>query len=111
MWRPEVIVNHKPRILFFSTHDSTRSQIAEGFLRQFAGEDFVAVSTGQSPEADPLIRDVMKEVGIDVSGQQSKQIGESFKGSFLLCRQYLRRYKREISRLAIHAEHCSMESG
>jgi arsenate reductase (thioredoxin) len=75
-------VNHKPRILFFSTHDSTRSQIAEGFLRQFAGEDFVAVSTGQSPEADPLIRDVMKEVGIDVSGQQAKQIGESFKDHF-----------------------------
>jgi arsenate reductase len=75
-------VNHKPRVLFFSTHDSTRSQIAEGFLRNFAGEEFVAVSTAQSPEADPLAGDVMKEVGIDISGQQPKQIGESFKEHF-----------------------------
>ena len=75
-------MNHKPRILFFSTHDSTRSQIAEGFIRKFAGEEFVAVSTAQSPEADPLVQDVMKEVGIDISGQQAKQIRESFKDHF-----------------------------
>jgi len=75
-------VNHKPRILFFSTRDSTRSQIAEGFVRKFAGEEFVAVSTAQSPEADPLVGDVMKEVGIDISGQQAKQIKESFNEHF-----------------------------
>jgi arsenate reductase len=75
-------VNHKPRILFFSTHDSTRSQIAEGFLWKFADEEFVAVSTAQSPEADPLVGDVMKEVGIDISGQQAKRIEESFKDHF-----------------------------
>lgn len=75
-------MNHKPRILFFSTHDSTRSQIAEGFLREFAGEEFVAASTAQSPEADPLARDVMQEVGIDISKQRPKHIGEFFREHF-----------------------------
>jgi protein-tyrosine-phosphatase len=37
-------MNHKPRGLFFSVGDSTRSQIAEGFLRAFAGDEFVAMS-------------------------------------------------------------------
>ena len=75
-------MNHKPRILFFSTHDSTRSQIAEGFFNKFAGEEFQAVSTAQSPEADPMVHEVMNEVGIDISGQKAKQIKESFKEHF-----------------------------
>lgn len=75
-------MNHKPRILFFSTGDSTRSQIAEGFLRMFAGDELVAVSTAQSAEADPLTQDVMTEIGIDISGQHPKQIAESFKEHF-----------------------------
>ena len=37
-------MNHKPRVLFLSVGDSTRSQIAEGFLRTFAGDEFVAIS-------------------------------------------------------------------
>src|SRR5260370_29787468 len=62
------IVDHKPRVLFFSAGDSTRSQIAEGFLRAFAGHELVAVSTAtKSIEADPLACEVMKEVGIDIS--------------------------------------------
>lgn len=34
-------MNHKPQVLFFSVGDSTRSQIAEGFLRRFAGHEFI----------------------------------------------------------------------
>jgi protein-tyrosine-phosphatase len=76
-------MDHKPRVLFFSTGDSTRSQIAEGFLRQFAGDELLAVSTAtQSAEADPLARDVMKEVGIDISGQHPKGVAESLKDHF-----------------------------
>ena len=75
-------LNYKSRILFFSTHDSTRSLIAEGFFKKFAGEEFQAVSTAQSPEAAPLAQDVMNEVGIDISGQQAKQIKDSFKEHF-----------------------------
>jgi protein-tyrosine-phosphatase len=76
-------VNHKPRVLFFSAGDSTRSQIAEGFLRAFAGHELVAVSTAtQSVEADPLAREVMKEVGIDISEQHPKEVAESLREHF-----------------------------
>ena len=76
-------MDHKPRILFLSTGDSTRSQIAEGFLRTFAGDDLVAVSTAtRSAEADWLAHDVMKEVGIDISSQHAKEVAESIKEHF-----------------------------
>jgi protein-tyrosine-phosphatase len=77
------MVNRKPRVLFFSTGDSTRSQIAQGFLRAFAGHELAAVSTAtESIEADPLASEVMKEVGIDISGQQAKDIAESLREHF-----------------------------
>ena len=76
-------MNHKPQVLFFSVGDSTRSQIAEGFLRRFAGHEFIAVSTAtQSVEIDPLTHDVMREVGIDTSGQHGKELRESLKEHF-----------------------------
>jgi arsenate reductase len=65
-------VDHKPRVLFFSTSDSTRSQMAEGFLRKLAGEKLAVVRTAvQSSDSDPLAAEVMKEIGVDISGQQS----------------------------------------
>ena len=76
-------MNHKPRVLFFSIGDSTRSQIAEGFLRTFAGDEFVAMSAAtRSLEADALAREVMQEVGIDISGQHAKDIKESLTEHF-----------------------------
>jgi arsenate reductase len=76
-------VNHKPRVLFLSTGDSTRSQIAEGFLRTFAGHELEVVSTAtRSVEADPLAREVMQEVGIDISGQHAREVAESLKEHF-----------------------------
>jgi arsenate reductase len=76
-------MDHKPRVLFFSLGDSTRSQIAEGFLRSFAGDEFVAMSTAtRSLEADPLAREVMQEVGIDISEQRAKEIKESLTEHF-----------------------------
>ena len=76
-------MDHKPRVLFFSLGDSTRSQIAEGFLRSFAGDEFVSMSAAtRSLEADPLAREVMQEVGIDISGQRAKDIKESLTEHF-----------------------------
>jgi len=76
-------MNHKPQVLFFSIGDSTRSQIAEGFLRAFAGHEFIAISTAtESVEIDPLARDVMREVGIDISGQRGKELRDSLKEHF-----------------------------
>ena len=76
-------MDHKPRVLFFSTSDSTRSQMAEGFLRKFAGEELAVVSTAvQSPDSDPLAVEVMREIGVDISGQQSRGVKESLKEHF-----------------------------
>ena len=76
-------MNHKPRVLFFSIGDSTRSQIAEGFLRSFASDEFVSMSSAtRSLEADPMAREVMQEVGIDISGQHAKDVKESLTEDF-----------------------------
>jgi arsenate reductase (thioredoxin) len=79
----ETKVNHKPKVLFFSTGDSTRSQMAEGFLRAYAGDDLVAASTAvDSVEPDPLTIEVMKEVGVDISTQRPKDVAQFFKEHF-----------------------------
>jgi arsenate reductase len=76
-------VNHKPKVLFFSTGDSTRSQMAEGFLRAYAGDDLVAASTAvDSVDRDPLAIEIMKEVGVDISTQRPKDIAQFFKEHF-----------------------------
>jgi arsenate reductase (thioredoxin) len=76
-------MDHKPRVLFFSTGDSTRSQMAEGFLRTLAGDDLDAVSTAvASSDRDPLAVEVMEEVGVDISGQHAKDVAESLKEHF-----------------------------
>ena len=76
-------MDHKPRVLFFSTSDSTRSQMAEGFLRKFAGEELAVVSTAvQSSDSDPLAAEVMKEIGVDISEQHSRCVKEVFKEHF-----------------------------
>ena len=67
----------KVRILFLCTHNSARSQMAEGLLRHFYGERYEAYSAGATPTAvHPLSVRVMDEVGIDVSKQTSKGIEE-----------------------------------
>jgi arsenate reductase len=76
-------MRHKPKVLFFSTGDTTRSQMAEGFLRAYAGDEVVAASTAvKSVEPDPLALEVMQEVGVDISGQQPKDIAHFFKEHF-----------------------------
>lgn len=76
-------MEHKPRILFFSTGDATRSQMAEGFVRKFAGNELIPVSTAvKSPDRSPLAVEVMKEVGVDISTQQGKDIQQSLQEHF-----------------------------
>jgi arsenate reductase len=70
-------------VLFFSTGDATRSQMAEGFLHAFAGDKFVGVSTAvQTPDRNPLTVDVMNEVGVDISNQYSEELAQSLKEHF-----------------------------
>ena len=67
----------KTRILFLCTHNSARSQMAEGLLRHVYGEKYEVFSAGTNPtRVHPLAIKVMAEVGIDISGQYSKNIEE-----------------------------------
>ena len=68
---------NKQRVLFLCTGNSARSQMAEAFLRKYGGDKFEAHSAGLEPkELNPLTIKVMNEVGIDVSGQRSKGVGQ-----------------------------------
>jgi arsenate reductase (thioredoxin) len=78
------------RVLFLCTHNSARSQMAEGLLRHLAGERFEAHSAGtEATHVRPLAIRVMDEIGIDVSGQESKTldryVGERFDYVITVC--------------------------
>jgi arsenate reductase (thioredoxin) len=65
----------KRRILFLCTHNSARSQMAEGLLRYLGGEQFEAYSAGtEATHVRPLAIQVMAELGIDIAGQASKML-------------------------------------
>jgi arsenate reductase (thioredoxin) len=67
----------KIRVLFLCTGNSARSQMAEAFLRTYAGDRFEAYSAGLEPGGiHPLTKKVMDEMGIDISGQRSKSLTE-----------------------------------
>jgi len=60
--------------------------MAEGFLRHHGGDDFEAFSGGAEPtRLNPLAVEVMKEVGIDISGHHAKDVAEFLGQNF----QYL----------------------
>ena len=65
------------RVLFLCTGNSARSQMAEAFLRKYGVDRFESYSAGLEPKGlNPLTVRVMQEVGIDISQQQSKGVGE-----------------------------------
>ena len=79
-------------MLFLCTHNSARSQMAEGLLRQLGGDRFEAHSAGtEQTHVRPLAIAAMAEVGIDISGQQSKTLdrylGEPFDAVITVCDQ------------------------
>lgn len=64
-----------PDVLFLCTGNSCRSQMAEGWLRHLAGERFHAFSAGLQPSfVHPLAIGAMREAGVDISGQHSKDV-------------------------------------
>lgn len=65
----------KRRVLFLCTHNSARSQMAEGLLRFLGGDAFEVFSAGtEATFVRPLAIQAMSEPGIDISGQQSKTL-------------------------------------
>lgn len=66
---------NKQRVLFLCTHNSARSQMAEGFLRSLAGDRFEVASAGtEATRVHPLAVKAMAEVGIDISRHDSKTL-------------------------------------
>jgi len=70
----------KKKVLFVCIHNSARSQMAEELLRKLAGDRFKVESAGLEPgRLNPVVIDVLKEEGIDITGKQTKAAFELFK--------------------------------
>lgn len=73
----------KKSVLFLCTANSCRSQMAEGLLRAIADEKFEASSAGaRATSVHKMAVEVMRELGIDISGQRSKALDEFVGGAF-----------------------------
>src|SRR5262249_20612894 len=67
----------RPRVLFLCTHNSARSQMAEGLLRHLGGDAVEAWSAGtEVSRVHPLAIRAMEARGIDIRGQRSKSVDE-----------------------------------
>lgn len=67
----------KIQLLFLCTGNSCRSQMAEGWTRKLKADAIDAYSAGVDPKpVDSLAVEVMKEAGVDISGQRSKSVQE-----------------------------------
>jgi arsenate reductase len=68
----------KNRVLFICTGNSARSQMAEGLVNHFLGEQWEASSAGTKPSGyvHPLAVQAMAELEIDISSQRSKSVDE-----------------------------------
>jgi arsenate reductase (thioredoxin) len=71
---------NKTRILFICGHNSGRSQIAEAFLKDLAGAEIHVESAGLAPKPiNPLVVEVMQELGYDLSRAASNSVFDFFK--------------------------------
>ena len=69
----------KKKILFICTHNSARSQMAEGYMNVKYGDRYEVFSGGtEVSRVHPVAIEVMKEIGIDISGHRSKLIDDLF---------------------------------
>ena len=80
----------KKRVLFLCTHNSCRSQMAEGLINHYLSDQFEAFSAGtESTRVNPLAMQVLAELGIDISHHSSKTIdqfaGQQFDFVITLC--------------------------
>ena len=80
----------KPKVLFLCTGNSCRTQMAEAWLRDLAGEQFEITSAGsENAPLDPVAVQAMREVGIEISDQEPKDVvqflGQRFTYVISLC--------------------------
>jgi arsenate reductase len=85
-------IPQRRRVLFVCTHNSARSQMAEGMLRAWNGDEFEAHSAGtEVSTVRPEAIKVMAEVGIDIGAHRSKSVeeylGQKFDWVITVCDQ------------------------
>ena len=83
---------HRQRVIFVCTHNSARSQMAEGMLRAWGNDRFESFSAGtEATSVRPEAVAVMNEIGIDITGHTSKTLepfmGDSFSWLITVCDQ------------------------
>ncbi|WP_235006820.1 arsenate reductase, glutathione/glutaredoxin type [Calothrix rhizosoleniae] len=65
------------KVMFVCKKNSRRSQMAEGFARTLGAEKISVTSSGlEASHVDPLTLQVMADIGIDISNQNSKALGD-----------------------------------
>lgn len=73
------------RVLFVCIHNSARSQMAEAWLKHLGGDAFEPDSAGLEPGTlNPIVVEVMREVGIDIAGKPTKSVFDIVKAGRLL---------------------------
>jgi arsenate reductase len=87
-----VETDDRRRVIFVCTHNSARSQMAEGMLRGWGGSRYEALSAGtEATDVRPEAIAVMREIGIEISGQSSKTLepflGQRFDWLVTVCDQ------------------------
>src|SRR5215471_18762478 len=69
------MISARQRVLALCTHNSARSQMAEGFIRALASDRFEVESAGtEATRVHPLAVRAMDEVGIELQGHTSKTL-------------------------------------
>src|SRR5205809_3114137 len=75
----------KQKVLFICVHNSARSQMAEAFLKEICGDYFEAHSAGLEPgRINALAVEAMREIGIDISQNQTQSVVDVFRSGELL---------------------------
>lgn len=76
-------MSRKEKVLFLCTHNSARSQIAEGMMRHLYNSRYDVFSAGTKPAGlNPYVVRAMEEQGIDMSAHSSKSVNELNETSF-----------------------------
>ena len=74
----------KHNVLFICVHNSARSQMAEAWLNHLCGDHFAAESAGLEPGTiNPLVVEVMREAGIDLSQKKTRAVFDVWKSGKL----------------------------